>query len=248
VPGVLSKISTNLDGSEEDRRSSFVSSLLSTNPDDESYISSQDQQEPTAKLYTWDYLVGSGRVCSRVDSLWVIDGEEVGRDLMEFRDRVVLENGGLADPHEQLALNFIFLIESVNQETGLKSEVENRSWTVLCKVTKSTMCPLESGVLLEAHRWVDILAQESHETTWELLKTSPPTDPNLESILDSIKNNGQLFNDQSSNEDTYLKSLLGPFLATYLSELVYVNDNWTQTQNETRDEDSSLLIPDFNKD
>ncbi|KAF9925601.1 hypothetical protein FBU30_004654 [Linnemannia zychae] len=194
--GVLSKISKNLDGSEEDRRSSFGSSLLSTDPDDANYVSRQDQQEPTAKLYTWDYLVGSGRVDSRVDNLWIIDGEEVGRDLMEFRDRVVLENGGLTDSHEKLAVNFIFLIE-------------------------------------KAYRWVDILAQESQEAIWELLKTSPPTDPNLKSILDSIKNSGQLWNGQSSNENTYLKSLLGPFLAT------------TQPQNETRDEDSSLLIIDF---
>ncbi|KAF9198111.1 hypothetical protein BGZ49_001177 [Haplosporangium sp. Z 27] len=187
----------------------------------------------------------SRRVDSRVDNLWVIDGEEIGRDLMEFRDRVVSENGGLTDPHEKLAVNFIFLIESIHQKMGLNSEVENRSWTVLCEATKSPLCPLESGVLLEANRWVDILEQESQEAIWELLKTSPPTDPNLKSILDSMKNSGQLWNGQSSNEDTYLKSLLGPFLATYLSELAYVSYNWTQTQNETRNEDSSLLIPDF---
>ncbi|KAF9896018.1 hypothetical protein BX616_008309, partial [Lobosporangium transversale] len=102
VPGVLSKISKNLDGSEEDRRSSFGSSLLSTDLDDARYVSSQDQQEPKAKLYIWDYLVGSGRADSRVDNLWVIGEEEVGRDLMEFRDRVLLENGRLTDPHEKL--------------------------------------------------------------------------------------------------------------------------------------------------
>ncbi|ORZ10013.1 hypothetical protein BCR41DRAFT_398554 [Lobosporangium transversale] len=96
VPGV------DLDGSEEDRRSSFGSRLLSTDPDDARYVSSQDQQEPKAKLYTWDYLVGSGRADSRVDNLWAIGGEEVGRDLMELRDRVVLENGVLTDPHEEL--------------------------------------------------------------------------------------------------------------------------------------------------
>ncbi|KAI8594522.1 hypothetical protein EDD21DRAFT_359837 [Dissophora ornata] len=83
-------------------KSSVGSSLPSTDPDDASYCSDQDLRDSTSKVFTWNYLDGSGRLSSHVDTAWTVDGTEVGRDLMEFRDRVVRENGALTKPYEKL--------------------------------------------------------------------------------------------------------------------------------------------------
>ncbi|KAI8601222.1 hypothetical protein EDD21DRAFT_415123 [Dissophora ornata] len=83
-------------------QSSIGSSLPSTDPDDASYCTDQDLRESTSKLFTWNYLEGGGRLDSHVDNAWIIDDIVVGRDLMDFRDRVVQENGGLTGPYEKL--------------------------------------------------------------------------------------------------------------------------------------------------
>jgi hypothetical protein len=81
---------------------SVGSSLPSTDKDDTSYCTNQDLRESTSKIYTWNYLEGSGRLDSRVDTAWIINDIDVGGDLMDFRDRVVQENGGATEPHEKL--------------------------------------------------------------------------------------------------------------------------------------------------
>ncbi|KAF9090898.1 hypothetical protein BGX27_002135 [Mortierella sp. AM989] len=78
------------------------SSLPPTDPDDSTFHTDQEFRESTSRISTWDYLDGSGRVDSRVDKSWIISGMEVGKDRMDFRDRVVQENGGLTGPFEKL--------------------------------------------------------------------------------------------------------------------------------------------------
>ncbi|KAF9536885.1 hypothetical protein EC957_009496, partial [Mortierella hygrophila] len=79
----------------------------------------------------------------------------------------------------------------------------------------------------------------------EMLEESPPVDRNLKAILSKMTNNSQYWNSQARNEDTYLKSLLGPFLDTYFGKLKYAKSDWTPTQDDTVDPESSTLIPDY---
>ncbi|KAF9994778.1 hypothetical protein BGZ79_000418 [Entomortierella chlamydospora] len=180
-------------------RSSISSNLPSTDPGDTSFRTDQDLHVSTSKIYTWDYLEGDGRRDSHVDSPWIINEIEVGRDLMDFRDGIIQENGMLSDPHEKLAVNFIFLVEGDHQNRGLQAEVEDKSWAALCEATRSRVDPLPNGIVEEAHQWVHFLAQENPDSLRVRLSTSPPTDPNLR----------------------------------------------TQTQEDTRNADSDLLVPDF---
>ncbi|KAF9427754.1 hypothetical protein BGZ76_002206 [Entomortierella beljakovae] len=253
IPGDLTTpgCSSPKDGDTSDKlmpgnlQSSVSSSLPSTDPDDTSYYTDQDLRESTTNIYTWNYLHGRGRLDSNVDSGWIINDIDVGRDLMDFKDRVVQVNGGLTETHEKLAVNFIFLIEGDHQNVGLHTEVEDESWAALCVATRSQVSPLPKGTVDEAHQWVHFLAQEGPESFREHLRTSPPTDTSLKSILNLMISSGQLWNSQPCNEDTYLKSRLGSFLETYLSGIRFTTNDWTQVQEDTRNEDSDLLIPDF---
>ncbi|KAI8345421.1 hypothetical protein B0O80DRAFT_283386 [Mortierella sp. GBAus27b] len=108
-----------------------TSSRPSTDTNDPDYHTDQDLHESTTRYYAWSYLEGNGRHDSNVESAWIFNDTEVGQDLMDFRDRVIQENGGLTEPHEKLAVNFIFLVESDHQTRGLNAEVEDKSWTAL---------------------------------------------------------------------------------------------------------------------
>ncbi|KAF9095577.1 hypothetical protein BGX27_001255, partial [Mortierella sp. AM989] len=229
----------------ENLGSSVSSSLPSTDPSDTSYTTDQDLRLSTSRVYTWNYLEGSGRRDSHVDGPWIINEIEVGRDLMDFRDCIIQNNGGLTEPHEKLAVNFIFLIEGENQNGGLQAEIEDESWASLCKASMSRMEPLPREVVEEALQWVHFFAQDSSDVLRARLIASPPVDPSLWSILNLMMSNCRLGDRQPCNEDTYLKSRLGPFLDTYLNSIGYTTSCWTQSQNETRDADSDLLIPDF---
>ncbi|KAF9536618.1 hypothetical protein EC957_010309, partial [Mortierella hygrophila] len=207
--------------------------LPSSDPVDANFVDQSYLNLSPSIFYTWDYLDGPGRVDSGVDSPWVYNDIEVGDDLMAFRSLIVENNGGLSEPHEKLAVNFMFLVEADHQTGGLQTEVEDKSWEALCEATTNLVDPLPEATLVEAHQWVHLLARGQQESFRTRLKESPPKDPTLQSILDKMISNGQLWSDQPCNEDTYLKSQLGPFLET------------TQTQQETRNVDSDLLVPDF---
>ncbi|KAF9578354.1 hypothetical protein BGW38_005888, partial [Lunasporangiospora selenospora] len=97
-------------------QSSVGSSLPSTDKDDTSYCTDQDLRESTSKVYTWNYLEGNGRLDSRVDTAWKINDIDVGGDLMDFRDRVVQENGGATEPHEKLTQT---QEDTRNEDSGL---------------------------------------------------------------------------------------------------------------------------------
>jgi hypothetical protein len=124
------------------------------------------------------------------------------------------------------AVNFIFLVEGDYQNRGLHTEVEDESWAALCIATRSQVNALPKDIVEEAHQWVHFLAQESPESFRERLRTFPPTDANLRSIMNLMISSGQLWNSQPCNEDTFLKARLGPFLETYLSGIGFTTNHW----------------------
>jgi len=75
--------------------------LLSSDPADVSFTFKDPCLSPT-KLYSWNFLEGNGRIDSSVDDPWIWSDVNVGRDLMDFRRRVIENNGGLADSYEKL--------------------------------------------------------------------------------------------------------------------------------------------------
>ncbi|KAF9980852.1 hypothetical protein BGZ75_007894 [Mortierella antarctica] len=193
--------------------------LPSSDPADPDFQEDWGLDLSTSRLYTWDYLHGPGRVDSGVESHWVCNGVEVGRDLLSFRDRIVDNNGGICDPYEMLAINFIFLVEAQYQTGGVQGQVEDQVWDGLCDAVKDPVPPLPDEVALEALRWTHRLAQNGSEEFLQLLEDSPPKNKALRSILTKMSDTAQLWNTHRRNEDTYLKSQLGPFLDTYFGKL-----------------------------
>ncbi|KAF9323776.1 hypothetical protein BG006_001161 [Podila minutissima] len=209
------------------------SDLPSTDPADMSFVDQGDLNQSTSRLYTWNFLDGPGRVDSDVDSHWVYNEIEVGGDLMACRNRIVENNGGLTEPYEKLAVNFVFLVEAEYQTGGLQGEIEDQIWDSLCDAVRDPVLPLSDEAATEALRWAHRLAQNKSEGFAQLLDDSPPQNRTLKSILTKMSDTAQLWNTQRRNEDTYLKSQLGPFLDT------------TPTQDDTRGSESNLLIPDY---
>ncbi|KAF9943992.1 hypothetical protein BGZ70_005174, partial [Mortierella alpina] len=219
--------------------------LPSSDPADSNFREDWSLDLSTSRLYTWDFLQGPGRVDSGVDSHWVCNGIEIGRDPLSFRDRIVYNNGGICDPYEMLAINFIFLVEAEYQTGGIQGEVEDQVWDALNDTVRDPVAPLPDDIALEALRWTHRLAQSRAEEFSQMLEDSPPKNKILRSILTKMADNAQLWNTQGRNEDTYLKSQLGPFLDTYFGKLRFTKSDWTPTQEDTRGEESSLLIPDY---
>ncbi|KAF9434241.1 hypothetical protein BGZ76_008331 [Entomortierella beljakovae] len=79
----------------------------------------------------------------------------------------------------------------------------------------------------------------------QILEDSPPSDRNLKAVLRIVSNNSQYWNTQTRNEDTYLKSMLGPLLDVYFGKLRHAKSDWTPTQDDTKNTESSTLIPDY---
>ncbi|KAI7816620.1 hypothetical protein BC939DRAFT_34683 [Gamsiella multidivaricata] len=127
-------------------------------------------------------------------------------------------------------LNFVFLIEGDHQTRGLHMEVEDESWAALCDATRNQVEPLPKHTLEEVHWWAHFLARESPESFRTHLRAFPPNDPTLHSLLNLMVSSGHLWSDQVCNEDTYLKSRLGPFLETYFGNITFTTSGWTQTQ------------------
>lgn len=80
--------------------------LLSANlplsdPADASFAFQDPSPSPT-KLYAQNFLEGNGRIDSHVDKPWIYNDVNVGHKLMDFRRRVLEDNGVLTDPHEKL--------------------------------------------------------------------------------------------------------------------------------------------------
>lgn len=59
-----------------------------------------------------------------------------------------------------------------------------------------------------------------------MLDDDPPRNRSLKSILTKMADTAQLWNTEKRNEDTYLKSQLGPLLDTYFGKLKYTKSDW----------------------
>ncbi|KAG0077695.1 hypothetical protein BGZ92_001820 [Podila epicladia] len=221
------------------------SDLPSTDPADMNFVDQEDLNQSTSRLYTWNFLDGPGRMDSDVDSHWMYNEIEVGGDLMACRNRIVENNGGLTEPYEKLAINFIFLVEAEYQTGGLQGEVEDQTWDSLCDAVRDPVLSLSNEAIAEAHQWAHRLAQNKSEVFMQLLDDSPIQNRTLKSILTKMADTTQLWNTRTRNEDTYLKSQLGPFLDTYFGKLRYTKSDWTPTQDDTRGSELNLLIPDY---
>ncbi|KAG0354841.1 hypothetical protein BG005_006171 [Podila minutissima] len=207
--------------------------LLSSDPADMSFMDQEDLNQSTSRLYTWDFLDGAGRVDSEVDNHWVYN------EIKDDEDAVI--------PNDTLhrAVNFIFLVEAEYQTGGLQGEVEDHVWDSLCDAIRDPVLSLSNEAVAEAHLWAHRLAQNKLEAFVQLLDDSPPQNRSLKSVLTKIADTTQLWNTRMRNEDTYLKSQLGPFLDTYFGKLRYTKSDWTPTQDDTRGSESNLLIPDY---
>ncbi|KAF9307074.1 hypothetical protein BGZ74_000078 [Mortierella antarctica] len=102
--------------------------------------------------------------------VWIHNDVEIGSDLMDFRDRVIQENGGLTEPHEKLAVNFVFLIEGDHQTRGLHVEIEDEPWAALCEATRDQVDPLPKVTIDEAHQWD---ADAGGDSKYRLQSTHP---------------------------------------------------------------------------
>ncbi|KAF9542685.1 hypothetical protein EC957_001740 [Mortierella hygrophila] len=221
------------------------SDLPSSDPADMSFVDQGDLNLSTSRWLTWNFLEGPGRVDSDVESHWVYNGIEVGGDLMACRNRIVGNNGGLTEPYEKLAVNFIFLVAAEYQTGGLQGEIEDRIWDSICDAVRDPVLPLSDETAIEALRWAHRLAHNRSEGFAQLLDDSPPQNRTLKSILTKMSDTTQLWNTQRRNEDTYLKCQLGPFLNTYFGKLRHTKSDWTLTQDDTKGSESNLLIPDY---
>ncbi|KAF9436840.1 hypothetical protein BGZ76_002801 [Entomortierella beljakovae] len=226
-------------------RSSLGSNLLSTDSGDQSFGTHEDPNQSTSKLYTWNFLDGEGRIDSTVHSHWVHNGTTIGAELMKFRIRTIQNNGGLTETHQKLAVNFIFLMEEEYRTDGLQAEVEDRTWDAMCDSVNDYVQPLSKEVASEALEWLQKMANNKMEVFEQMLEDSPPSDRNLKAVLRNVSNNSQYWNTQARNEDTYLKSMLGPLLDAYFGKLRHSKSDWTPTQDDTVDPEYSTLIPDY---
>jgi len=105
-------------------------------------------------------------------------------------------------------------------------EVDDEPWAALCEVTKDHVDPLAKNTVDEALQWVEFLAREGPDSFKSLLRSSPPIDPSLRSILNLMAVSGHLWDSESCNEDSFLKSWLGPFLSTYLGSTTFTTSTW----------------------
>jgi hypothetical protein len=89
------------DGTDTTTQALLYANLLSSDPADVSFAP-EDSSPSSTKLYSWNFLGGKGPIDSNVGDSWICSGMNVGYDLMDFRRRVIENNGGLTDPHEKL--------------------------------------------------------------------------------------------------------------------------------------------------
>lgn len=210
-----------------------------------STLSSRCLYDSTSRIYSWDYLVGNGRRDSDVDSVWMYNDVDISHDLMEFRNHVIQENGDLNYSHQKLAVNFVFLLEGDHRTKGLHLEIDDEPWRALCEATSDLPDRLSKETVDEALEWVQLLARGSPDTLKSRMRSTPPNDLSLRSILNLMAVSGHLWDSEPSNEDSFLKAGLGPFLSTYLGSITFTTSAWTHTHEEIRNANFNLLVPDF---
>ncbi|KAF8928417.1 hypothetical protein BGZ58_009670 [Dissophora ornata] len=149
--------------------------LLSSDPADDSFVHVDEVHEPEGKMFTYDFLDGDGRYDSNVEEQWIYSNIEIGKALLAFRSRVVGNNFGISQPHEKLALNFIFLIESEFQTGGLQGEVDDDVWVALWESVGELNMPIfASEEIVDAHMWAHLAATCGYDKFIQTLEDSPP--------------------------------------------------------------------------
>ncbi|KAF9184883.1 hypothetical protein BGZ51_003044 [Haplosporangium sp. Z 767] len=209
-----------------------VQCLLSSDPADGSYIDREEEYEPEIKMFVHDFLDGDGRRDSNVQDQWVHCDIEVGKALLAFRDRMVENNFGLSQPHEKLALNFIFLVDSEFQTGGLQGEVDDDVWAALWQSIGQLNVPaFASEVVVEAHNWAHLAATHGYDEFVQIFEDAPPASRLLKQVLTRLTSTRELWAQEEENEATFLKNMLAPCLDACF--------------DDTRDARSRLLIPDY---
>ncbi|KAF9906715.1 hypothetical protein BX616_000644 [Lobosporangium transversale] len=72
--------------------------LLPSDSIDGSFTDFEDQHQPEAKMFAYNFLDGDGRADSIVEEHWVHNNIDISKALLEFRSRVVENNFGLSQP------------------------------------------------------------------------------------------------------------------------------------------------------
>ncbi|KAF9110670.1 hypothetical protein BGX27_006018, partial [Mortierella sp. AM989] len=141
--------------------------------------------------------------------------------------RDYLEGPGRKDSVvDQKVFNFVFLFLAPYQTGGVQGEIEDQTWDALCKVVKDPVPELPDEVVTEAYQWAHRLANNDMKTFTCILEDSPPRNRTLKTVLTRIASVSQFWNTEARNEDTYLKSLLGPFLESYFDNQDHTKSDW----------------------
>lgn len=120
----------------------------------------------------------------------------------------------------------MFLLEGDHRTKGLHLEIDDKPWAALCEATRDHAGRLPEATLDEALQWVQFLLRESPDALKSRLRSTPPDDLSLQSILNLMAVNGHLWDSEPSNEDSFLKAWLGPFLSTYFGSITFTTSNW----------------------
>ncbi|KAK3807054.1 MAG: hypothetical protein J3Q66DRAFT_357967 [Benniella sp.] len=166
---------------------------------------------------------------------------------MAFREKVIKNNFGISYPHEMLAVNFIFIMESENQSWGLQGEVPDKTWECMWEcLGRVHIASFEPDMIIECNRWATLAASNNYEEFSKLLKSEPPSSTILHKVLLQLMSTQQLWTlSGSENEYTFIRYLIDPCLSATLGGIKYTKADWTTLLEETRGPGSRLLFPDF---
>ncbi|KAF8923217.1 hypothetical protein BGZ58_003223 [Dissophora ornata] len=198
-------------------------------------------------MYVYNFLAGGGREDSGLETPWTHNDVDISKDLMTFRDRIVQENYGVSQPHEMLAVNFIFLLESENQTWGVEGEVHDHVWRSMWDcVGKININNFESTTIVEFHKWAGLAAGRSFDEYSKLLRDEPPSFPLLHQVMLQLTSSQQLWTFSGlENEATFIRYLIDPCLNATFGSIKHTSSKWTTALDETRGQNSRLLFPDF---
>jgi hypothetical protein len=96
----------------------------------------------------------------------------------------------------------------------------------MCEATRDHVDRLPKETVDEALQWAQFLMRESPDAVKSHLSSTPPNDPSLESILNLMVVSGHLWDSEPSNEDSFLKAWLAPFLNTYFGSNTLMTSAW----------------------
>ncbi|KAF9353071.1 hypothetical protein BGX34_011811, partial [Mortierella sp. NVP85] len=114
--------------SSKRHRVSFTSTTTSTSTSADSLFSETGSDTTSGTtMYVTNILAGKGRHDSEFTTDWTHKDLSIATDLMAFREKVIKNNFGISYPHEMLADNFIFIMESENQSWGLQGEIPDET-------------------------------------------------------------------------------------------------------------------------